>query len=123
MLATACADHAGDTTTTTATIPEGSGIAEFETPDGERCRILLTGTSADAARQAFVVGTSPGIPDGFILPGDGGVNAGHEWHMTEVEFANMTIEVGDGTVSSIDDPGYEGFVAQHGDRFCPWAPS
>ena len=41
--------------------------------------------------------------------------------MTEVEFADMAIEVGDGTVSYIDDLGYEGFVAQHGDRFCPWS--
>jgi len=41
--------------------------------------------------------------------------------VTEVEFADMAIEVGDGTVSYIDDLGYEGFVAQHGDRCCPWS--
>lgn len=32
----------------------------------------------------------------------------------------MAIEVCDGTASSIDDLGYEEFVNQHGDRFCPW---
>jgi len=121
VLATACAGDAGDATTTTAAIPGGSVIAEFETPDGERYRILLTGMSAETARQAFAAGTSPGIPNGVIRPGDGGVNAGHEWHVTEVEFADMAIEVCDGTVSYIDDLGYEGFVAQHGDRFCPWS--
>jgi len=67
------------------------------------------------------VGTSPGIPDGFMLPGDGGVNAGHKRHVTEVEFADMAIEVCDGAVSYVDDLGYEGFIAQHGDRFCPWS--
>jgi hypothetical protein len=41
--------------------------------------------------------------------------------VTDVEFADMAIEVCDGTVSYVDDLGYEGFVAQHGDRFCPWA--
>lgn len=48
------------------------------------------------------------------------MNPGHEWHVIEVEFADMTMEVCDGTVSYVDDLGYEGFVAQHGDRFCPW---
>ena len=32
----------------------------------------------------------------------------------------MTMEVCDGTVSYVDDLGYEGFVPRHGDRFCPW---
>jgi len=30
------------------------------------------------------------------------------------------VEVCDGTVSYIDDLGYEEYVAQHGDRYCPW---
>lgn len=118
VLFAACGDDAGDPTTTT--LPEGSVIAEFETPDGARYRALLTGASAQAAREAFAAGAHPGIPNGTIRPGDGGVNLGHEWHVTEVEFADMAIEVCDGTVSYIDDLGYEAFVAQHGDRFCPW---
>jgi len=119
ILFAACGDNAGDSTTTT--LPEGSVIAEFETPDGARYRVLLTGASAEAAREAFAAGTYPGIPNGLIRPGDGGVNLGHEWHVTEVEFADMATEVCDGTVSYIDDLGYEAFVAQHGDRFCPWS--
>ena len=124
VLLAACGGRTGEGTTTTGpavTIPEGAVIAEFETPDGERYRALLDGDAADNARLLFAGGEAPRIPNGLIHPGDGGVNLGHEWHVTDVEFADMAIEVCDGTVSYVDDLGYEGFVAQHGDRFCPWA--
>jgi len=120
-VAVACGDDdAGDTTSTT-TLPDGAIVAEFRTPDGETYRILLSGDAAVTARAAFAAGTNPGIPNGRILPGDGGVNIGHEWHVVEVEFADFAIEVCDGTVSYIDDLGYDEFVSQHGDRFCPWS--
>jgi hypothetical protein len=61
-----------------------------------------------------------GIPNGRLQPGDGGVNLGHDWHVVEVELADMAIEVCDGTVSYLDDLGYDAFVSEHGDRFCPW---
>jgi hypothetical protein len=95
-------------------------IAEFETDDGATYRILLTGSSAEQARAAWDAGTRPGIPNGLIQPGDGGVNTDHEWHITEVEFADMTMELCDGTVSYVDGLGYDAFTQQHGDRFCPW---
>jgi len=114
-------DGAGETTTVPDTLlPPGAVIAEFETPDGERYRALLEGGAAETARLAFAEGEHPGIPNGLIRPGDGGVNLGHDWHVTEVEFADFTMEVCDGTVSYIDDLGYLGFVDAHGDRFCPW---
>jgi hypothetical protein len=119
---TACGDSAGDTTTTTTpTIPaNGSVIAEFRTPDGETYRTLLTGEAAAQARAGFAADEYVGIPNGYIRPGDGDVNTGHDWHIVDVEFADMTIEVCDGTVSYIDDLGYDEFVDQHGDQFCPW---
>jgi hypothetical protein len=128
-LVAACGDNgAGDTTTTTpttsptTTVPsEDSVIGEFQTVDGATYRILLTGDAAAHARASFEAGEYPGIPNGLIQPGDGGVNIGHEWHVIDVEFADMTIEVCDGTVSYVDDLGYEEFVDQHGDRFCPWS--
>lgn len=123
-LSAACGSGAGDTTTTTAapatTLPPGSVIAEFETPDGSSYRALLEGAAAETARTAFADGEHPGIPNGRIQPGDGGVNLGHDWHVVEVEFADVTMEVCDGTVSYVDSLGYDGFVEQHGDRFCPW---
>jgi hypothetical protein len=115
----ACGDD--DTAgTTTTTLPDGSVIAEFRTPDGETYRTLLSGDAAERARQAFESGEAVGIPNGRIQPGDGGVNIGHDWHVTDVEFADITIEVCDGTVSYVDELGHDEFVSQHGDRFCPW---
>lgn len=117
----ACGDASGGTTTTSTptTTPDGALIAEFRTPDGETYRVRLEGEAAEHARDA-TAGTNIGIPNGLIQPGDGGVNIGHDWHVVEVEFADMAIEVCDGTVSYIDDLGYDEFVSQHGDRFCPW---
>lgn len=115
---TACGESAN---TPTTTVPaEGSVIAEFRTPDGETYRTLLTGETAAQARSGFAADEYVGIPNGYIRPGDGGVNTGHGWHVVDVAFADMTIEVCDGTVSYIDDLGYDEFVAQHGDQFCPW---
>ena len=112
----ACGDDDG---TPTTTLPEGAVIAEFRTPDGN-FKVLLTGTAAEQARAAYEAGTQPGIPNGRILRGDGGVNTGHDWHLTEVEFADMTIEVCDGTAAYIDSVGYDEWVANAGDRYCPW---
>lgn len=119
VLVAACGDDAS-TTTTTTTLPDGSVVAEFETADGQTYRVLVSGPAADQVRSAFQSGEGPGIPNGIIRPGDGGVNTGHDWHVVEVEFADMTTEVCDATVSYVDDLGYEEFVRQHGDRFCPW---
>jgi hypothetical protein len=126
VVAVACGDDdAGGSTTTpttpTTTLPDGAVIAEFRTPDGETYRILLSGDAAVTARAAFASGTSPGIPNGRIVAGDGGVNIGHEWHIVEVEFADFAIEVCDGTVSYIDDLGLDEYMNQHGDRYCPWS--
>lgn len=125
-LIAACAPTGDSPTTTlpddTTTVPAtGAVIAEFETSDGVRYRILVEGEAADHVRAAHASGEAPGIPNGVINPGDGGVNTGHEWHITEVEFVDMTIELCDGTAGYIDELGYEAFVDQHGERFCPWS--
>ncbi|HEX5630023.1 MAG TPA: hypothetical protein VFY15_00040 [Acidimicrobiia bacterium] len=116
-LVAACGDD--DAGTTTTTLPEGAVIAEFSTPDGN-FKVLLTGTAAEQARTAFANGTQPGIPNGRILRGDGGVNTGHDWHLVEVEFADLAIEVCDGTANYIDTVGYDEWIANAGDRYCPW---
>ena len=121
MVIAACGDANGGTTPTTEPPANDSVIAEFQTPDGESYRALLTGEAAAHARAAHAAGEHPGIPNGVIQPGDGGINTGHDWHVVNVEFAEVTIEVCDGTVSYMDSLGYEEFVDQHGDRFCPWS--
>ncbi|MDX1691156.1 MAG: hypothetical protein R3290_09070 [Acidimicrobiia bacterium] len=125
ILVTACGDDATSTTTTTepstttTTQPERN-LVTFETADGERYVVELSDADAQRAREALAADGHAGIPNGLIQPGDGGINTGHDWHVIDVELADMTMELCDGTVSYIDDLGYDAFVAEHGDRFCPW---
>ena len=120
LVLAACGD--GETGgTTTPTLPDGSVVAEFRTPDGVSFKVLLSGDAATQARAAFAARDYPGFPNGKIVKGDGGINTGHDWHLVEVELTEMAMEVCDGTASYVDDLGYDEFVAQHGDRFCPWS--
>ncbi len=80
----------------------------------------MTGAAAVRAIESHALGESPGIPVGRIQPGDGGINLGHDWHIIKVEFADMAMEVCDGNAGYIDDLGYDEFVSQHGEYFCPW---
>jgi hypothetical protein len=105
----------------TPNFPEGSAIATFRTPDGATYRVLFQ-DPADVARleEALAGDGNAGIPTGRLQPGDGGVNEGHDWHVVEAELVDMAMEICDGSVSYLDDLGYERFVAEHSDRFCPW---
>ena len=103
-------------------LPGGGATVTFETPDGGTYRVLLTDPADIVRVEAALAGDGhAGIPNGRIVAWDGGVNIGHDWHVVEVELADMAIEVCDGTVGYVDDLGHDGFVDQHGDRFCPWA--
>lgn len=94
-------------------------IATFDTPEGS-FRVLIDDPGAINRLAGAEVGTHVGIPNGRLVRGDGGVNTGHDWHLVEVEIVDMAMEVCDGTAAYIDRLGYDEFVAQHGDRFCPW---
>jgi hypothetical protein len=59
------------------------------------------------------------VPIGPLAWGDGGVNRGHRWHMVELQFADFTVELCDGTARAVDrDPLY--WVETVG-YFCPWS--
>jgi len=47
-------------------------------------------------------GEDVGVPTGPLAPGDGGVNVGHRWHVTELSFADFTMELCDGTARMVD---------------------
>jgi hypothetical protein len=94
-------------------------IVTFGTPDGS-FRVLLDQPAAINRVAGAEPGTHVGIPNGRILPGDGGVNTGHGWHLVEVEIVDATIEVCDGTANDIDDIGLDAWYATQGDRYCPW---
>lgn len=94
-------------------------IAHFDTPDGS-FKVLLDRPAAINHVAGAEAGTHIGIPNGRILPGDGGVNAGHTWHLVDVEFAEMAMEVCDGTANYIDRVGLDAWYETQGDRYCPW---
>jgi hypothetical protein len=75
---------------------------------------LLDERQIDAARQAANGGRA-GIPNGRVVAGTG-VNVGWNWHLEDVEFAELTTEVCDGRPSDVEREG----VTFGGGRFCPW---
>lgn len=119
-LLTACGR--GDTTgPTDPTPPATDGITvRFATPEGDFL-VVIEDEEALARLDGAEPGEHIGIPNGRLVKGDGGVNIGHDWHLVEVEIVDMTMEVCDGTADYVDDLGYDEFVEQHGDRFCPWS--
>ena len=92
-------------------------VVEWETPDGT---FRTTGHSDfDLARirEGVEAGEHIGIPNGRIHRGDGAINIGHDWHLTEVELADVTVEVCDGTAAYVDEH-LEDYLAIGG--YCPW---
>lgn len=86
---------------------------------GETYRILLTDPADIAVARDLLAGKeAPRIPNGKVIRGDdGGVNTGYSWHIdpNDIEWADVTIEVCDGTPSDVET----GTITS--DRFCPWS--
>ena len=82
---------------------------------GETYRIALTTTELVAAAEAAKAGVGPRIPNGRIVMGTD-VNTGWSWHVEDVQFADVTIELCDGRPSDVERDG----TRFGGGRFCPW---
>jgi hypothetical protein len=96
----------------------GPVVATFEVAGDERYRILLTDpVDIEVARRLLAGEDAPSIPNGRLLRGETGVNEGYSWSIdpSDVEFADVTIEVCDGLPSDV-----EGGILT-GDRYCPWS--
>ena len=93
----------------------------FETPDG-RFRTVIDDPASverlDAALEAHDL-SMVGIPSGVVVRGDGGVNWRHEWHLEDVELADFTIELCDGTATYVDEH-LDEWIRDVG-RYCPWS--
>jgi hypothetical protein len=76
---------------------------------------LIDPADVEAARRAQAGGPA-NIPNGRIVPGTE-VNVGWSWHLEDVEFAEITIEVCDGRPSDVERLG----VHFGAGRFCPWS--
>jgi len=84
----------------------------------EQFRVQLNSQEqVDAARRAQQGGRAR-IPSGRIVPGTS-ENTGWSWHLEDVNFAEVTIELCDGLPSDVE----RGSVQFGGGRFCPWSAS
>ncbi len=97
------------------TQPSTGAIVTVEVGD-ERFRMWLGAPEQIEAARAAQAGGPAQIPNGRIVTGTQ-VNTGWSWHLTDVEFAEVTIELCDGRPSDVERAG-TGFG---GGRFCPWA--
>lgn len=115
--------EASPTAVETATQPsasasEGPVVVTFRVAGEEEYRVLLTEPQDIAIARRLLAGEdAPGIPNGLVQPGDGGVNAPWSWHIDpgDIEFAEVTTEVCDGLPSHVEEGSLSGL------RFCPWS--
>jgi hypothetical protein len=108
LLAAACGDG-------TPASPSSGAVVTFSVGN-ETFRVWAATAEQIAAARAAQNGGSARIPIGRIVAGTQ-VNTGWSWHVEDVTFAEITIEVCDGRPSDVERQG----TAFGGGRFCPWA--
>lgn len=106
MVALNCGGDAGG--------PSAPRVATIDV-SGETYRIELTTADLVAAAEAARDGRGPRIPNGRIVMGTG-INTGWRWHVEDVQFADVTIELCDGRPSDVERLG----TTFGGGRYCPW---
>jgi len=82
----------------TPTAPSSGAVVTFAVV-GETFRVALTTPEQVAAARAAQSGGRAKIPTGRIVPGTQ-VNTGWSWHLEDVTFAEITIELCDGPRTS-----------------------
>jgi hypothetical protein len=108
MLAMGCGNSA-------PTNPSRSAIVTFQVVS-ETFRVGLTTDAAIEAAMRAQAGGPARIPNGRIATGTD-VNAGWGWHLVDVEFAEVAIELCDGRPSDVERAGTQ----FGGGRYCPWS--
>ena len=97
------------------TAPSEGAIATFRV-ENETFRVHLT-TDEQIRGAELALGNGPAkIPNGRIVAGED-VNDGYSWHLVDVTFAEVTIELCDGLPSEVQRAG----VNFGGGRYCPWS--
>jgi hypothetical protein len=94
--------------------PSRTAIVTFAVTS-ETFRAQVTGETQIAAARAAQAGGAARIPNGRIVAG-AGVNSGWSWHLEDVEFTEVAIELCDGRPSDVERQGTQ----FGGGRFCPW---
>ncbi len=99
------------------TAPSDNALVTLQV-SGEQYRIQLNSKDQiDAARRAQQGGQAR-IPNGRIVLGTN-ENSGWSWHLEDVAFVEVTIELCDGRPSDVE----RGGTSFGGGRFCPWNAS
>jgi hypothetical protein len=97
------------------TAPSEGALVTFRV-ENETFRVHLT-TDEQIRGAELALGNGPAkIPNGRIVAGEE-VNEGFSWHLVDVTFAEVTIEVCDGLPSEVQRAG----VNFGGGRYCPWS--
>jgi len=98
-----------------STGPSTGAVVTFRVVD-ETFRVRLVEPAQIAAARRAQAGGPANIPNGRIVAGTD-VNVGWSWHLEDVEFAEITIELCDGRPSDVEREG----VRFGGGRYCPWS--
>lgn len=94
--------------------PSGGAIVTFRV-GGESFRVRLETPDQVRAAEAARDGGAARIPVGRIVAGSQ-VNTGWSWHLEDVTFADVTIELCDGLPSYVEREG----VGYANGTYCPW---
>jgi hypothetical protein len=95
--------------------PSEGAVATFRV-ENETFRVHLT-TPEQIRGAELALGNGPAkIPNGRLVTG-ADVNEGYSWHVVDVTFAEVTIELCDGLPSEVQRAG----VNFGGGRYCPWS--
>jgi hypothetical protein len=94
--------------------PSPSAVVTFSV-GAETFSVLLTSAEQIEAAEAARAGSRATIPVGRIVAGTG-VNTGWTWHLENVTFAEVTIELCDGLPSDVERLGTRFGNGQ----YCPW---
>jgi hypothetical protein len=95
----------------------GPVVVTFEVAEDERFKALLVEPAdIDIVRRLLAGQEAPSIPNGRVIR-ETGVNTGYSWSLdpTDIEFADVTVEVCDGLPSDVE----AGTISD--DRYCPWS--
>jgi hypothetical protein len=96
------------------THPSSGALVSFDV-QGETFRVWLTAQEDIDAAKAARAGGPARIPNGRIVAGTR-FNYGWSWHLVQVEFAEVAMELCDGRPSDVEREG----TSYGGGRFCPW---
>lgn len=98
----------------TPTGPSSGAVVSFSV-QGEVFHVWLQTQEQIAAARAAQAGGPARIPHGRIVAGTQ-LNTGWSWHLDDVGFAVVTIELCDGRPSDVEREG----TRFGGGRYCPW---